>query len=170
MSLSIKDINARHDDEFVETLGGIYEHSPWVARRVVDQKPFATREHLHSSMAEAMHQSSRDQRMELLCRHPELAGKEAAEGSLTDDSRREQAGAGLNQCSRQELDRIADLNQRYRDRFDFPFIIAVTGLDKYQIMAAMEKRLTNGIEQEFETALQEVEKIALIRLCALISE
>ncbi|MEM7562772.1 MAG: 2-oxo-4-hydroxy-4-carboxy-5-ureidoimidazoline decarboxylase [Pseudomonadota bacterium] len=168
MPVSITHINNSSDREFVETLAGIYEHSPWVAELVVSQKPFESRHQLHQVMAEAMHQSPEVQRMELLCRHPELAGKEAAEGKLTDDSRREQAGAGLNHCSREELDKIAGLNQRYRKKFDFPFIIAVTGLNKQQIISAMETRLSNDSAVEFETALREVEKIALIRLSALI--
>ena len=108
--------------------------------------------------------------MGLLCQHPELAGREADAGTLTDDSKREQAGAGLNQCTAGELLTIKSLNQAYRAKFDFPFIIAVTGLDKYQIIAAMENRLGNSIETEFDTAIAEVEKIARIRIDALIDE
>jgi 2-oxo-4-hydroxy-4-carboxy-5-ureidoimidazoline decarboxylase len=108
--------------------------------------------------------------MALLCQHPELAGKEADAGTLTDDSKREQAGAGLNQCTADELLTIKSLNQDYRAKFEFPFIIAVTGLDKFQIIAAMESRLGNSIELEFDTAIGEVEKIARIRIDALIDE
>ena len=108
--------------------------------------------------------------MALLCQHPELAGKEADAGTLTNDSKREQAGAGLNQCTPDELTTIKTLNQAYRAKFDFPFIIAVTGLDKFQIIAAMEKRLGHSVEQEFDTAIDEVEKIARIRIDALIDE
>jgi 2-oxo-4-hydroxy-4-carboxy-5-ureidoimidazoline decarboxylase len=108
--------------------------------------------------------------MALLCQHPELAGREADAGTLTDDSKREQAGAGLNQCTAEELLTIKSLNQAYRARFGFPFIIAVTGLDKFQIIAAMENRLNNSVEIEFDTAIGEVEKIARIRIDALIDE
>ena len=104
----------------------------------------------------------------MLCQHPELAGKEAAAGELTDDSAREQAGAGLNQCSAGELALIRSLNRAYREKFGFPFIIAVSGLDKHQVIAAMQSRLDNTDSAEFATALGEVEKIARIRLDALI--
>jgi 2-oxo-4-hydroxy-4-carboxy-5-ureidoimidazoline decarboxylase len=99
-----------------------------------------------------------------------LAGREAAAGKLTHASQGEQAGAGLDQCSAAELARIEQLNQTYCDLFDFPFIIAVTGLDKHQIIAAMERRLKNSFADEFAAALGEVEKIARIRLDKLVDE
>ena len=108
--------------------------------------------------------------MALLCQHPELAGREADAGTLTHDSKREQAGAGLNQCTPEELAKIKALNQAYRAKFDFPFIIAVTGLDKFQVIAAMQNRLEHSVEQELTTAIDEVEKIARIRIDALIDE
>ena len=168
MSLTIDEINHRSDSQFIELLGGIFEHSPWVAELVIPVRPFDSRDELHKSMAHAVRHAPEVQRMELLCRHPELAGKEADAGTLTDDSKREQAAAGLNQCSKQELDKIASLNLAYREKFDFPFIIAVTGLNKHQIIDAMEKRLANNEEVEFDTAIGEVEKIARIRIDALI--
>ena len=97
-----------------------------------------------------------------------LGGQQARKGELTAESTREQAGAGLDSCSADELDKIAALNRAYRERFEFPFIIAVTGLDKFQIIAAMERRLGNDRETEFETAIGEVEKIARIRIDQLI--
>jgi 2-oxo-4-hydroxy-4-carboxy-5-ureidoimidazoline decarboxylase len=168
MGLTIDDINHRSDSQFVELLGSIFEHSPWVAELVIPIRPFDCREELHRSMTHAVRQAPVVQRMELLCRHPELAGKEASAGTLTQDSRREQAGAGLNQCSTQELEKIASLNLAYREKFHFPFIIAVTGLNKYQILDAMEQRLANNEDVEFDTAIGEVEKIARIRINALI--
>lgn len=168
MNLHIDEINRRGEAEFVSLLGGIFEHSPWVPELVYGKRPFNNRQHLHREMAAAMRQAPEAQRMALLCSHPELAGKEAESGDLTDASEREQAGAGLNQCSADELLQIKSLNQAYRERFEFPFIIAVTGLDKYQIIAAMQQRLGNSIDDEFETALGEVEKIARIRIDALI--
>ena len=121
-------------------------------------------------MVAEVRQASAQQRLDLLCKHPELAGKEADAGSLTDESKREQAGAGLNQCSADELAHIKHFNQAYGAKFGFPFIIAVTGLDKVQIMAAMERRLGNSPEDEFATAIGEVEKIGLIRLEKLIDD
>lgn len=170
MSIRIKDINDSEQAHFVELLGAIFEHSPWVAELVYPERPFSSRNELHQVMAAAVRHAPAVQRMALLCQHPELAGKEADTGTLTDDSKREQAGAGLNQCTASELQTIKSLNQAYRAKFSFPFIIAVTGLDKFQIIAAMEKRLENTEQTEFDTAIGEVEKIARIRIDALIDE
>lgn len=170
MRPGIDDINNSDESTFVEMLGGIFEHSPWVASAVVDSRPFASREALHTAMVAAMRAAPEARRMDLLCQHPELAGKEAEAGTLTDASRREQAGAGLNACTADELTRIATNNRNYSDKFGFPFIIAVTGLDKQQIIAAMEERLAHDFEQEFATALIEVEKIARIRIDKLFDE
>ena len=168
MDTSLDKINRASWQEFMRLLGGIFEHSPWVAELAYIQRPFESMEQLHLVMVDAVHQASDERRRELLCSHPELAGKEAESGKLTADSKREQAGAGLNQCSGEELKRITSFNQAYMDKFEFPFIIAVTGLDKFQIMAAMDKRLNNTAANEFTTAIGEVEKIARIRLDALI--
>jgi 2-oxo-4-hydroxy-4-carboxy-5-ureidoimidazoline decarboxylase len=170
MRIHIDQINNKDLVGFVDLLGGIFEHSPWVAERVHGERPFASGDDLHRKMVAEVRQASVEQRRELLCQHPELAGKEADAGSLTDASKREQAGAGLNQCSAEELTRIKHFNQAYAAKFGFPFIIAVTGLDKLQIMAAMQQRLDHAAETEFATAIGEVEKIALIRLAALIDE
>lgn len=170
MSLCIDQINQTDEARFVELLGGIFEHSPWVPELVFSEQPFASRSSLHQAMATAVRNAPEVMRMELLCRHPELAGKEADAGTLTSASKLEQAGAGLNQCSADELATIKSLNQAYHSRFGFPFIIAVTGLDKFQIIAAMENRLDHSRELEFDTALAEVEKIARIRIDALIAD
>jgi len=170
MRINIEQLNDSNATRFVELLGGIFEHSPWVAERVYDKRPFVSRVDLHRRMVAVVHEASQQQRRELLCQHPELAGKEADANSLTDASKREQAGAGLNQCSAAELARIKHFNQAYSTKHGFPFIIAVTGLDKLQIIGAMEQRLDNQVESEFTTAIGEVEKIAMIRLNALIDE
>ena len=170
MNINIEQLNNSNATHFIELLGGIFEHSPWVAERVYDKRPFTSRADLHRRMVAEVHAASQQQRRKLLCQHPELAGKEAEANSLTDASKREQAGAGLNQCSADELARIKHFNQVYSAKHGFPFIIAVTGLDKRHIIAAMEQRLDNEVESEFSTAIGEVEKIAMIRLSALIDE
>ncbi len=170
MTIDIDHINNSDPARFIELLGGIFEHSPWVAERVYSKRPFASTIDLYNKMVFEMRQASTQQRLDLLCQHPELAGKEADAGSLTDSSRREQAGAGLNQCSSEELTRIKHFNQDYLSKFGFPFIIAVTGLDKFQIISAMQQRLDHSAENEFATAITEVEKIAMIRLKALLDE
>ena len=170
MSIRIDEINQSSPTQFVDLLGAIFEHSPWVAELVYPERPFASRSELHRVMSAAVRRAPELQRMALLCQHPELAGKEADAGTLTDDSKREQAGAGLNQCTADELLTIKALNQVYREKFGFPFVIAVTGLDKYQIISAMQDRLKCSPELEFDTAIDEVEKIARIRIDALIDE
>ncbi|MEI8633028.1 2-oxo-4-hydroxy-4-carboxy-5-ureidoimidazoline decarboxylase [Vibrio sp. PP-XX7] len=112
-------------------------------------------------------QSSDIEKLTLLRAHPDLAGKAALSGALTDASQSEQAGAGLDQCSAQELARFLHLNERYRDKFGFPFIMAVKGATKAQILAGFEARMLNGWQAEFERALHEVHKIAGFRLAAL---
>jgi 2-oxo-4-hydroxy-4-carboxy-5-ureidoimidazoline decarboxylase len=168
MAVRIRFINESDAPGFVDLLGDIFEHSPWVAERAYLLGPFSSIDNLHEAMVHIVRQASPEMRLKLLRQHPELAGREAAAGSLTDASKREQAGAGLNQCSAEELARIEQLNHAYAERFEFPFIIAVSGLDKAQIIAAMERRLENSPEEEFATALDEVEKIALLRLNKLI--
>jgi len=170
MGMRISQLNDSDATRFVELLGGIFEHSPWVAERAYMLRPFTSRDNLHQAMVHIVRQATPEQRLQLLRQHPELAGKEAEAGSLTAASQREQAGAGLNQCSAEELARIEHLNQAYAHRFGFPFIVAVTGLDKQQIMAAMERRLEHSADEEFASAIGEVEKIALIRLEKLIDE
>jgi len=167
---SLANLNQLDRDQFVETLGDIFEHSPWVADMIYQDRPFDSTTQLHQTMVETVNKSPEMQRMALICNHPELAGKEAAEGTLTDDSRQEQSRAGLDQCSSEELAQLQSLNRAYREKFEFPFVIAVTGLDKTQIIAAIESRLKNSVSVEFETSIAEIGKIGLIRLNALIDE
>lgn len=170
MAIPIDHVNHSDLGYFVELLGGIFEHSPWVAQRAYLLQPFGSRSELHQVMVNTVRQAPEAEQLELLRQHPELAGKEAAADTLTAASKNEQAGAGLNACSNDELERIRHLNQSYYTRFRFPFIIAVGGLDRHQIIAAMERRLDNDPAEEFATALGEVEKIALLRLEQLIHE
>ena len=163
-------LNQIDRDQFVRTLGGIFEHSPWVADIIYQDRPFHSTALLHQKMVEAVNKSPEFQRMALICNHPELAGKEAAEGTLTNDSRQEQSRAGLDQCSTEELAQLQSLNRAYREKFEFPFVIAVTGLGKAQIIAAIESRLKNSVSVEFDTSIAEIGKIGLIRLNALIDE
>ncbi len=170
MGLDIEFLNGCSAADFVDRLGGIFEHSPWVPEAVAGQRPYDSRAELHEVMCAAVKAAPEARRFELLRAHPELAGGLARQGKLTAASTREQADAGLDTCSAGELDEIAALNRAYREKFEFPFIIAVTGLDKFQIIAAMRRRLDNDRQTEFDTALGEVEKIARIRIDALIDE
>jgi 2-oxo-4-hydroxy-4-carboxy-5-ureidoimidazoline decarboxylase len=168
--ISLTSLNQFHREQFIEALGGIFEHSPWVADLVYEYQPFDSKARLHQTMVEVVKQTPEFQRMALICNHPELAGKEADEGTLTEDSQQEQSRAGLDQCSAAELTQLKSLNNSYREKFDFPFVIAVTGLDKSQVIAAIESRLKNSAEDEFDTSINEIAKIGMIRLNALIDE
>ncbi len=169
-TISLSRINEFSEKHFIDILGGIYEHSAWVAELVYQQRPFASLQSLRDAMAGIIKNSSHEQRLTLICNHPQLAGKEATEGTLTDDSKKEQSGAGLNQCSTEELKLIQTLNHDYLQKFEFPFVIAVSGLSKHQIITAMQTRLLNNQETEFTTSIEQICKIAEIRLQALVDE
>lgn len=166
--LTLTNLNQLSHQNFIDTLGGIYEHSSWVAELTFAQLPFDSVDTLHQTMMDIVKASDLDKRLALIRNHPELAGKEAAEGTLTADSKKEQSRAGLNHCSADELEQIRGLNKSYLQKFSFPFVIAVSGLNKHQIIAAMQTRLQSDEATEFVTSLNEIDKIAKIRLDALI--
>ena len=157
-------------DAFVAGWGGVYEHSPWVAEAVADEGLTAADNDpaaLSGRMAAIVEAAGRDSQLALLRLHPELVGRLKVGESLTADSKREQASARLDECSPEEFARFQSLNDAYRERFGFPFIIAVTGLSRADILAAFEARAANDPETEFRTALDNVHRIARIRLDAL---
>ena len=158
-------------DDYVARFGGVFEHSPWIAERAYDAgglQETPTAEGVHVALVGQFRAASASEQLGVLRAHPDLAGKLAIAGDLTEDSRNEQAGAGLDRLSADEHVRFTALNTNYTDKFGFPFIIAVKGLSKDDILAAFESRIDNTPEQEFETALRQVERIALLRLTALL--
>lgn len=155
--------------EFVAALGGVFEHSPWVAERAFAGRPFADTAALHAAMVDVVRGASEDEQLRLLRAHPELAGREAQAGTLTADSTSEQQSAGLNALTRAEMERVGRLNRAYRERFDFPFIIAVRRHTKDGIFAEFERRLGNHSESERLECLEQVYIITRIRLDALVA-
>lgn len=153
-------------EDFITRFGGIYEHSPWVAEAVFQAGEIAP-ERLAERMAAVVDGAGHDRQLALLRAHPELAGKLAVRGELTVESRAEQASARLDQCSPDEFARFTALNAQYSAKFGFPFIIAVRGLQRADILAAFERRIGNDPPEEFRTALVQVHKIARLRLDAL---
>jgi 2-oxo-4-hydroxy-4-carboxy-5-ureidoimidazoline decarboxylase len=153
---------------FVELFGGVFEHAPWVAEQAFDAGPFRSLETLHGAMVEAMHRAPRARQLALIRAHPDLAGRAAIAGDLTAASSAEQASAGLDRCTPAELERFRELNNKYKAKFAFPFILAVKGRTRAQILAAFEQRLHNSIEAEFEEALSQIAEIARLRLTELI--
>lgn len=168
--MKLQQLNVLDKDEFVQTLGAVFEYSPWVAELVFPARPFTSIDDLHQKMRAEVKRASVEQQQQLILSHPELAGREAHDGELTDDSKNEQAGAGLDRCSADELARLLSLNAQYREQFGFPFIIAVKGLTRYDIMDAMERRLQHARDAEFATCLDEIGKIAYFRLRQLLTE
>ncbi len=163
------ELNGLPAAEFVARLGGIIEHSPWAAESIAAYRPFGDLESLHSAMLGAVWRRGREAQITLLNAHPELAGKEADAGTLTTHSTNEQDSVGLTSLSPWEKTRITELNQAYREKHGFPFIIAVKLRSKAQILANFERRLANDTEVELAVALMEVSKIARMRLEALLT-
>lgn len=152
---------------FVDRFGGVFEHSPWVAEAAFDaglDGACDTASGLHALMSRAMMAGSEEQKLALIMAHPDLAGRLARAGRLTAESTREQASAGLDQLTDEERARFTELNDAYKARFGFPFIMAVKGRSKGEIMDAFERRIAHDRTQEFATALMEISRIALLRL------
>jgi 2-oxo-4-hydroxy-4-carboxy-5-ureidoimidazoline decarboxylase len=156
--MTLEEINALPDSDFVERLGDIAEHAPWVAARAALDRPFPDRDALIAAFQRAIVDGGVFRQNELLGAHPDLAGRAAIAGEVTDASRREQAGAGLGSLTTEEL------NGAYRQRFGFPFILAVRGADKHAILASFEARLEGTPDEERLTALAQVLRIVRFRL------
>lgn len=158
-------------NDFVKHYGGIYEHSPWAAERVYRLLGDQSIDHdgLARLMQDAVDNASPEQQLDLIRAHPDLAGRAAVSGSLTAESTEEQSRAGLDQCTTDEFAEFQSLNAAYKERFDFPFIMAVRNSHRTEILAAFAERLQNDYVAEFETALREIHKIARLRLAALDS-
>ena len=153
--------------DFMATFGGVYEHSPWIAEQVFDNglsSACDTAEGLHAAMARIVDDADDEARCRLLRAHPDLAGRLAVAGELTDASSAEQASAGLDQCTRQEFERFQTLNAAYKAKFEIPFILAVRGKTRGDILRAFERRVVQSVKAEFAEALRQVHQIALLRL------
>jgi 2-oxo-4-hydroxy-4-carboxy-5-ureidoimidazoline decarboxylase len=167
--LTLEQLGRTSRREFVGALGDVFEHSPWVAEAVFDGGPFASVEALHAAMSRVVREAPRDAQLALLRAHPDLAGRAARAGAMTAASVAEQASAGLDRLSDEEYERFTRLNAGYRERFGFPFIIAVRRQTRAGILAAFERRLAQPLDREIETALGEVFEIARLRLLERIA-
>lgn len=165
---SITSLNTLEQMAFTTCLSGVYEHSPWVAEQVSMRRPFASVAELATAMHACVLAAGELKQLTLIRGHPELAGKLAIDGGLTAVSRLEQTGAGLDTCTPQEHARLTELNHAYQMKFDFPFIIAVRGMSKADIISAMELRIASPLNQEIYTALDEIRRIAIFRLNDLV--
>ncbi|MCK0070819.1 2-oxo-4-hydroxy-4-carboxy-5-ureidoimidazoline decarboxylase [Kordiimonas laminariae] len=158
------------ETEFMVTYGVIYEHSPWIAKGAWEAKDSGnldTLQGLHNAMKKAVADGSDEAKMRLICAHPDLAGKLAISGELTEESKSEQAGAELDRCTPEEFEEFQTLNADYKTKFGFPFIVAVKGMDRTEILAHFRARINNDRETEFATALEQIDRIAFFRLSDL---
>ncbi|QIM49899.1 2-oxo-4-hydroxy-4-carboxy-5-ureidoimidazoline decarboxylase [Pusillimonas sp. DMV24BSW_D] len=167
--VSLSELNQLPEADFVKLLGGIFEHSPWVAEGAVSARPYKSVAELHAAMVKQIEGAGEQAQLKLIRAHPELAGKAAVRGELTEESTSEQAGAGLDQCSPQEYARLTELNEAYNKKFGFPFILAVKGYDRAGIIQQFERRLQLSVEDEKRESLQQIYKIGGFRLNDLVT-
>jgi len=164
-------INELTQGEFVEQFGALYEHSDWIAERAYAEG--LSEEHndptkLCDLFRHVLGLSSRAEKLGLIKAHPDLVGRAAVAGQLTDESTIEQSSAGLDQCSEAEFERFNQLNEAYKEKFGFPFVMAVRNSHRSDILEAFEKRYKNTVELEFDTAMEQIHIIARLRLGALL--
>jgi OHCU decarboxylase len=160
----LAELNALDGEKFTCIVGPVFEHSPWVAARTSSRRPFRSREDLHGALCETVMKASDEEKLALIRAHPDL-GERAA---LTSESEKEQASTGLDRASEDELSRLRQANRQYRERFGFPFVICAREHRKEEIPPAIETRLMHSRSQEIENSLQEIFKIADLRLRDLI--
>jgi 2-oxo-4-hydroxy-4-carboxy-5-ureidoimidazoline decarboxylase len=168
--LTLAEINALSADGFVQTLGCVFENSPWVAQAAEIMRPFHSRDALHAAMNAIVATSPPSQQRELIRAHPDLAGRLAMSGQITAESKREQASAGLADADAATISRIGELNSAYLEKFGFPFIICARLNNVETILEAMQGRLHQDSSTEMATALAEIGKISSLRLKDLIQD
>ena len=161
---TIAQLNGLSREEFVAAVGWVFEHSPWVAEGAWARRPFRDLEALHEAMVAVVTAADRERQTALLRAHPDLG----ARARMSDASVGEQAGAGLDRLTREDFARLQRLNAAYREKFGFPFLLAVKGSTARQVLAALEARLPRAADEEFAEALQQVYRIARFRLEDLI--
>jgi 2-oxo-4-hydroxy-4-carboxy-5-ureidoimidazoline decarboxylase len=163
--ITLDRLNASDPGTFVAAVGDVFEHAPWVAQRALAARPFASIAALHEAMMQAVRSAPRDQQLAFLRGHPELAGKIARAGAMTEDSKAEQGGLGLDRLSEEDFARFERVNAAYAKKFGFPFIVCVRLHKSAQsILAAFEQRVGNDPATEFVAALTEIGHITRLRL------
>ena len=160
MQYSLSQLNQMSQSEFTDTLGAVFEDSPWVAQKAWQKRPFANLDSLHQRMVEVVQAATPDEQLALIRLHPDLGNK----AKMSESSVKEQAGVQLDQLNLEDFDRFQSLNNAYKNRFGFPFIVAVKNQTKDSILEAFEHRLNNSVDRERAQALAEIAKIARFRL------
>lgn len=158
--LTVEDLNQATKERFVDVFGGVYEESPWVTERTWSEQSFSSIDDLQQAMADTVQNLSQEEQLALLRAHPDLGDRT----EMTEESQEEQASAGLDQLHSEQYETFQRLNETYRDKFGFPFIMAVRDESVDTIQEAMEDRIEHSQDEEFQTALDEVNVIAELRL------
>ena len=164
--MTVHALSALDREAFVAAVGWVFEHSPWVAERAWSARPFADREALHRALVDQVSRASSDEQLALLRAHPDLGTR----SRVSEASTGEQAGAGLDRLTPAEFERLQTLNSAYKTKFGFPFLYAVKGSTRVEILNALEQRLTSTPEQEHAEALRQVYRIAEFRLTDYLQE
>ncbi|ASC07064.1 OHCU decarboxylase [Acetobacter pasteurianus] len=160
----LQDVNTLSPQQFIETFGGIYEHSPWVAEAAAKQRPFASMQQMKQAFSQAVQQAPESQKLALVRAHPELGHRMGVDPDLSAESTQEQGSAGLDRLSPAEYKQLRDLNDAYQKKFGMPFVICVRQATKAVILEAMEQRLTSSFTEELAEALKQIDAIAALRL------
>ncbi len=168
--ISVREANALDHDGFVARFGPLFEGSPWIAERAWQERPFDGLMDLFEAFRAAMYDAPPERRLNLIRAHPDLAGKAAVEGSLTPESAQEQASAGLDRLSPEEYESFSRMNSAYREKFGFPLVVCVREHTKETILKQAEERLGHSHDEEVNTALAEISKIACLRLQDLVEQ
>ena len=168
MTFDLQHVNAMSREDFVAAFGSAFEHAAWVAEAAWPARPFASVEDLHASMFAVVRRAPQERQLAFLRGHPELAGREAQAGTMTNESVSEQASAGLNALSRAEIDELSRLNAQYLERHGFPFIVAVRRATKAQIFEQLRDRIAADTEAERQEALAQIGIITGLRVAALV--
>ena len=161
---SVDKVNKLSKSDFISIFGNVFEKTEWIAEKAYNSKPYKNFEELFLKMMKIFENSEKESHLEILNAHPDLT----IEKKLTKDSRNEQENANLNECSEEEFKEFKKLNEEYKKKFRFPFIIAVKGKNKEEILNSFRQRITNNINLEFEEAKEQVKKIANLRLNEII--
>jgi 2-oxo-4-hydroxy-4-carboxy-5-ureidoimidazoline decarboxylase len=162
--MNIADLNELGEKEFTDKIGPVFENSPWIARDTWRRRPFASRDRLLFELSNTVLKSGWDAQVELIRAHPDLAGRLAAAGKLTRESKREQEAAGLSGLDPEIRKAIQERNKTYRKKFGFPFVICARLNNVESILEAFDERLVNSLDAEIDTALGEIFSIARLRL------
>lgn len=166
--IELKTLSTMNRTSFVARLGHVFERSSWIAEQSWEKRPFASLDDLHRAMVEVMRGAGRERQLALIRAHPELGAAAFCPDSLTASSQEEQSSVGLTERASEDVTRLHALNASYRKRFGFPFVMAIRGRRRAEILSALEERLANGPEIEFERALSEIARIAYLRLQATL--